>query len=56
MGFKCPLCNRDFEKRKTDFDAHIKQCNNGMAADFINDVKKTCERRENENDSRTNIR
>lgn len=56
MGFKCPLCNKDFGNQKKDFDTHIKQCNSGLAEDFVNAVKKTCERREGENGSMAGYR
>lgn len=56
MGFKCPLCNKDFGNQKKDFDTHIKQCNSGLAEDFVNAIKKTCERREGENGSRIDTR
>lgn len=45
MGFKCPLCNKDFGNSKEKFETHAKQCNFGMAAEFISAVKKTCEKK-----------
>lgn len=56
MGFKCPLCNKDFGNQKKDFDTHIKRCNGGLAADFVNAIKRTCERGEGENGSRIDTR
>lgn len=47
MGFKCPLCNKDFKNNKGEFEKHIKQCNNGAAGYFVNAVRKTCENKKN---------
>lgn len=46
MGFRCPLCKLDFGNDKKQFDLHISKCQNGLAADFVQAVRKTCESRQ----------
>jgi len=31
MGFKCPVCKKDFGIKKNRFDKHIKNKHNGVA-------------------------
>ena len=44
MGFRCPLCKKDFKDMKKDFETHIKQCNFGLAETLVSDIRNICEK------------
>lgn len=56
MGFKCPICNKDYGNKKEEFETHIKQCNFGLAGAFVSEIKNMCERGKVENGSRIDTR
>lgn len=47
MGFKCPVCKKDFENKKSEFEKHIKNCSFGMAGIFVKSVREKCEKKAN---------
>lgn len=55
MGFRCPICKKDFKDRKEDFETHIKQCNFGLAETLVSDIRNICEK-EGGNIAGTDIR
>ena len=46
MGFKCPLCLKDFDKDKAAWFAHIEKEHRGLGKDVVNFTIKTCEKDE----------
>lgn len=49
MGFRCPICSKDFENSKEKFNEHIKKCGGGLAKSFVDEVIIVAERRPKEN-------
>jgi len=44
MGFKCPICLKDFFKDKEKFNEHIKKEHKGIANNFKIALQKTTEK------------
>lgn len=43
MGFKCPICLRDFKKNKQIWKDHIEKEHKGLGKDTLNVYKYICE-------------
>jgi len=43
MGFKCPICNKDFGRDRKDFNKHIETNHKGIAKTFLDEIKLICE-------------
>ncbi len=39
MGFKCPICSKDFKTDKSSWEEHIKSDHDGTGLDFLNVLK-----------------
>ena len=39
MGFKCPLCKKDFGRNKNEWKNHISNVHHGIALDAVNSIK-----------------
>ncbi len=40
MGFKCPVCLKDFSRDRIAWLGHIKEAHQGLGADAVTLVKK----------------
>ena len=38
MGFRCPVCLKDFDRNKKAWQRHIKKCCNGITKEFVHGV------------------
>lgn len=47
MGFKCPMCKKDFGNKKSEFEKHIKNCSLGAAGIFVKSAREICEKKAN---------
>jgi hypothetical protein len=43
MGFRCPICKKDFGKEKVKWEEHCKVCCDGAAEDVVKFVKQVAE-------------
>lgn len=43
MGFKCPVCLKDFARNKPDWEKHITTEHRGVGSDILNALKKVTE-------------
>jgi len=41
MGFKCPICKKDFRNNKNEFVEHIQNFHYGAVAQFLSAIKNT---------------
>lgn len=43
MGFKCPVCFKDFKQNKKEWEKHCKEYHKGCAKDIVNLTTKIAE-------------
>jgi len=43
MGFRCPICSKDFGRNREDWQEHCKTCCDGAADDVVKIVRKAAE-------------
>lgn len=43
MGFRCPICSKDFGRNRQEWQEHSKSCCDGAADDVVNLVLKAAE-------------
>ncbi len=42
MGFRCPVCMKDFCRDKEKWEEHIKNEHDGIGKDIVNLLEKSC--------------
>lgn len=47
MGFKCPICFKDFGTQKNKWKNHIEKAHNAIAKDIVNLVTKITQTKRN---------
>jgi hypothetical protein len=43
MGFRCPICQKDFGRNRDDWQEHCKLCCDGAAADVVKVITQAAE-------------
>lgn len=48
MGFRCPVCHKDFGKEKAEWQKHCDEAHAGVGAQVVKAITDVCESKDEE--------